>query len=459
MKVLVVGSGAREHALVRAFEADAAVDRIVCAPGNAGIAAEASTRVVPVNVSDPAALLALALEEGADLTVVGPELPLARGVGDVFADAGRLLFGPTRAAAALESSKAFAKAFMARHRIPTAPFEVCRNEREALEAVGGNRFGFPVVVKADGLAAGKGVTVAADRDAAEAAVRDAMVARRFGDAGATVVVEECLTGPEVSCFVVSDGRRCLALPPAQDHKRALDGDAGPNTGGMGAFAPSPLFDDALEARVMQEIVTPALDGLRAEGCEYRGVLYVGLMLTQAGPQVIEFNVRFGDPEAQVILPMVEGGLAGVLFGAARGDLGDAGWRVTADPHVGVVMASGGYPGPYETGRPVRGLDDAAAVPGVHVAHGGTALENGRIVTSGGRVLTVVARGASCEQAIARAYDAVGRISFEGSHVRTDIGHKALSAAAIRGERDGEPEGSLRTPGRTGRGWRNETYRY
>lgn len=432
MNVLVVGSGGREHALVRALIAGGSVGRVVCAPGNAGIAAEAAARVVAVDVSDPAALLALAVEEGVDLTVVGPELPLARGVADVFADAGRLLFGPTRAAAALESSKAFAKAFMARHGIPTARFEVCTEEGQALEAVGGDRFGFPVVIKADGLAAGKGVTVAGDRAAAEAAVRDAMVVRRFGDAGATVVIEECLTGPEVSCFVISDGRRCLALPAAQDHKRVFDGDRGPNTGGMGAFGPSPLYHRGLEARVMRDIVTPVLDGMRAEDREYRGVLYAGLMLTRDGPRVIEFNVRFGDPEAQVILPMIEGGLARVLLGAARGDLGDAGWRVTSDPHVGVVMASGGYPGPYETGMPIYGLEDAAKVPGVHVAHAGTALQGGRIVTSGGRVLTVVARGNSFEQAVDRAYYAVGRISFEGSHVRTDIGQKALTATAGRG---------------------------
>jgi phosphoribosylamine--glycine ligase len=432
VKVLVVGSGAREHALVRALAADAVVGEVVCAPGNAGIAREPATRVVPVEAGSPEALLALAAVEAADFTIVGPELPLARGVADAFADAGRLLFGPTRASAALESSKAFAKAFMARHGIPTARFEVCTDERQALDTVDGRRFGFPVVVKADGLAAGKGVTVAPDRAAAEAAVREAMVTRRFGDAGATVVIEECLTGPEVSFFAVSDGRRCLALPAAQDHKRIFDGDAGPNTGGMGAFGPSPLFDSELEARVMRDIVDPALDGLRGEGREYRGVLYVGLMLTADGPRVIEFNVRFGDPEAQVILPMVESGLAAVLLGAARGDLGDARWRVTSDPHVGVVMASGGYPGSYETGRRIDGLAAAAEVPGVHVAHAGTALQGGRIVTSGGRVLTVVARGASYPQAIARAYDAVGCISFDGSHVRTDIGQKALIAADSRG---------------------------
>ena len=432
MKVLVVGSGAREHSLVRALAADGLVDEVVCAPGNAGIARERAARVGPVDVADTGALLALAEAEGADFTVVGPELPLAGGVADVFSAAGRLLFGPTRTAAALESSKAFAKRFMARHGIPTARFEVCTDQRQALAAVGGERFGFPVVVKADGLAAGKGVTVAVDRDAAEGAVRDAMVARRFGEAGATVVVEECLTGPEVSYFVVSDGRRGIGLPAAQDHKRVFDGDAGPNTGGMGAFGPSPLFDADLEARVMREIVAPTIDGLRAEGREYRGVLYVGLMLTGEGPRVIEFNVRFGDPEAQVILPMLESGLVPVLLGAARGDLGDARWRVTPDPHVGVVMASGGYPGPYETGLPIGGLDAAASVPGVHVAHAGTAQEGDRIVTSGGRVLTVVARGASFPEAIARAYDAVGRISFAGSHARSDIGRKALGPAARGG---------------------------
>ena len=323
---------------------------------------------------------------------------------------------------------------MARHGIPTAGFEVCADERQALAAVAGDRFGFPVVVKADGLAAGKGVTVAADRTTAEAAVREAMVARRFGDAGTTLVIEECLSGPEVSYFVISDGRLGLALPAAQDHKRIFDGDAGPNTGGMGAFAPSPIFSPEIEARVIREIVTPTIDGLRAEGCEYRGVLYVGLMLAADGPKVIEFNVRFGDPEAQVVLPMVERGFASVLLAAARGDLGDAGWQVTSDPHVGVVMASGGYPGSYATGFPVHGLEAAAAVPGVRVVHAGTRLRGDQVVTSGGRVLTVVARAVSFPQAIGRAYEAVGRIAFEGSHVRTDIGQKAVAAEAGRGGR-------------------------
>ena len=427
MKLLVIGSGAREHALVGKLAVEPSVDEVVCAPGNAGISCEPATRCVPVDVGDPGALLDLAASESVDLTVVGPELPLARGVADVFAAEGRSLFGPSRVAAQLESSKSFAKAFMARHGVPTARSRVCDTERDALDAVSGDAFGFPVVVKADGLAAGKGVTVAADRAAAETAIHEAMVDRRFGDAGAQVVIEECLAGPEVSYFVVADGRRGLALPSSQDHKRVFDGDAGPNTGGMGAFAPSPLLTAALEQQVMREIVTPTIDGLRSEGHEYRGVLYVGLMLTAAGPKVIEFNVRFGDPEAQVVLPMLDSELAPVLLAAANGDLGDAAWRVTTDPHVGVVMASGGYPGPYATGVRVDGLDDAASVPGVRINHAGTAQRDGAIVTAGGRVLTVVGRGSSYAQAIARAYDAVGRISFDGCYVRTDIGQKALVA--------------------------------
>ena len=424
MKVLLVGGGAREHALAWKLCGEDAVSELVCGPGNAGIAALA--RCVALDVSDPAAILAAAARERVDFTVVGPELPLANGVADAFAAAGRPLFGPRRAAARLESSKVFAKRFMARHGIPTARFRVCDTPDAALAAVAGDEFGFPVVVKADGLAAGKGVTVAPDRAAAEAAVRDAMVDGRFGAAGASVVIEECLTGDEASFFVLCDGRRGLALPSAQDHKRAFDGDRGPNTGGMGAFAPSPLVSEGLAARVMEEIVRPVLDGLRAEGGEYRGVLYVGLMLTRDGPQVIEFNVRFGDPEAQVVLPMIETDLAPVLLAAAGGDLGAATWRTSGDPHVGVVVASGGYPGKYQTGYEIGGLEAAAAVPGVVVFHAGSRVEDGRIVTSGGRVLTVVARGGTFAAARDRAYEAAACIDFPDKHVRTDIGMKAIT---------------------------------
>ena len=419
MKVLLVGGGGREHALAWKLRGEPGVDEVVCAPGNTGIGG----RSVAVDVSDPAALLALAVEEGVDFTVVGPEVPLANGVGDRFADAGRPLFGPVQAAARLESSKAFAKEFMARHQIPTAAFRVCQTQSDALSAC--EEFGFPVVVKADGLAAGKGVTVASDRDAAAAAIHEAIVARRFGEAGTRLVIEECLTGPEVSLFVLCDGNRGLVLPSAQDHKRAFDDDQGPNTGGMGAFAPSPLFSPLLSERVTREIVTPVLEGLRAEGTEYRGVLYVGLMLTPDGPQVIEFNVRFGDPEAQVVLPMIETELAPVLLAAAQGDLSKSAWHVTDDRHVGVVIASGGYPGAYQVGFPIEGLAEAASVPGVIVFHAGSALRDRTIVTSGGRVLTVVARGATFEAAITQAYEAVNRISFPHAHHRTDIGRKAI----------------------------------
>ena len=422
MKLLVVGGGAREHALAWKLAGEDGVHEVVCAPGNAGIAVR--TRCVPLDASDPDAVLAAAAREDADLTVIGPELPLAAGVADLFAAAGRPLFGPVRAAARLESSKAFAKEFMRRHRIPTARFRVCDTEPEAIAAVAGGEFGFPVVVKADGLAAGKGVTVAPDRAAAEAAVRAAMTGGRFGAAGARLVIEECLAGDEASFFVLCDGRRGVALPAAQDYKRAFDGDAGPNTGGMGALAPSPRVTEAVANRVTAGIVQPVLDGLRAEGCEYRGVLYVGLMLTRDGPQVIEFNVRFGDPEAQVALPMIESDLAPVLLAAAAGDLGSASWRVAGDPHVGVVVASGGYPDACETGFVIDGLEAAAAVPGVVVFHAGTSVRGGKLVTSGGRVLTVVGRGRTFEEARTRAYEAVGHVAFPGKRVRTDVGAPA-----------------------------------
>lgn len=420
MKLLIVGGGAREHALAWKLGRESDVDEVICAPGNAGIEA----RCVPIDVADPKAILRLATDEGVDLTVIGPELPLAAGVADRFAEAERLVFGPVQAAARLESSKAFAKQFMARHSIPTAEFRVCRTEADAMAACEG--FGYPVVVKADGLAAGKGVTVAADGVAAQQAIHEALVEGRFGDAGTCLVIEECLVGPEVSLFVICDGRQGVALPSAQDHKRVYDGDDGPNTGGMGAFAPSPLFSETLSEQVMREVVEPVLDGLRQEGAEYRGVLYVGLMLTSDGPKVIEFNARFGDPEAQVVLPMMTTDLSPVLVAAARGDLGDATWRATSDPHVGVVIASGGYPGPHETGFPIRGLAEASALPDIAVFHAGSALRDGQVVTAGGRVLTVVGHGASFEAAIARTYEAVGCIAFSNKHYRTDIGQQALA---------------------------------
>ena len=424
MKVLVVGSGAREHALTWKLGRESAVREVICAPGNAGTGPPAAAR--SLDVSDPAALLAFAESEAVDLTVVGPELPLARGVGDLFEARGRRLFGPSRFAARLESSKAFAKAFMARHAVPTARFRVCRRADEALATVAGGEFGFPVVIKADGLAAGKGVTVAPDRSAAEQAVREAMLDRRFGDAGRCVVIEEHLTGAEASFFAVCDGRRAIGLPVAQDHKRVRDGDEGPNTGGMGAFAPSPLMTPALDHRIRRGIVEPVLEGMRQAGHPFRGFLYVGLMLTAEGPQVIEFNVRLGDPEAQVVLPMITGELAPVLEAAARGGLNGSACDTVDDPHVGVVLASGGYPGRYETGLPVAGIEAASALEGVLVFHAGTARRDGAVVTAGGRVLTVVGRGRDFREAIARAYAADACITFAGKQVRSDIGRKALA---------------------------------
>jgi phosphoribosylamine---glycine ligase len=427
MKVLIVGSGGREHALVKALRRAGGVSRLACAPGNTGIHRDAEA--FPTKPDDVAGLAALARDQQFDLTVVGPELPLDRGIVDRFRADGLRIFGPSRAAAQLECSKAFAKAFMARHGIPTARYRVCESATDAYAAVATGELGMPVVIKADGLAAGKGVVVASTRAEADAAIAAAMETRQFGDAGSRVVVEECLSGPEVSFFAVCDGRTALPLGTAQDHKRIFDDDRGPNTGGMGAFSPSPLADAALEARVMAEVVTPLMRGMRAEGHEYHGFLYVGLMLTCDGPKVIEFNVRFGDPEAQVILPRIDGDLLALLTAAADGRLESAPIAsqitMTRDVTVGVVLASAGYPGSVTSGAVIEGVDEAARVEGVEVLHAGTASHAGRLVTAGGRVLTVVGRGSTFDDAIERAYDGVGRISFEGMQYRRDIGRKAL----------------------------------
>jgi phosphoribosylamine--glycine ligase len=442
MRVLVVGGGGREHALAWKLSRERSVSEVLCAPGNAGIAEVA--RLAPVAAGDIQGLASLAERERIDLTVAGPELPLERGIADVFAERGLRLFGPTRAAARLECSKVFAKDFMARHGVPTARYRVCASAAEAREIVASGELGFPVVVKADGLAAGKGVVVAPDLAAAHDAIHASMEERQFGDAGARVVLEECLSGPEVSFFTLCDGTRAVPLMTAQDHKRVFDGDEGPNTGGMGAFAPSPLIDPAQQERIMREIVEPVMAGMRADGHEYRGFLYVGLMMTCDGPRVIEFNVRFGDPEAQVVIPMIEDDLAPYLASAADGELHSAP-QFTARKHVGVVLASRGYPAPGPIGDPVRGLDEATRLEDVLVFHAGTtsapmtagcaradAVSSGfgrtrQVLTAGGRVLTVVGQGASYEQAIARAYDAVSRISFDGMQYRRDIGRKAFAS--------------------------------
>jgi phosphoribosylamine--glycine ligase len=430
MRVLVIGAGGREHALARRLAADPDPAELICAPGNPGIARLA--RTVACDPADPAALLGLAVRERIDFTVVGPELPLSLGVVDRFAAAGRPILGPTAAAARLESSKAFAKAFMARHGVPTARFRTCTTLAEALRVVGSGELGWPVVLKADGLAAGKGVVIAEDLAAAQAAVRSAMADRRFGAAGDTLVVEECLVGPEVSFFVLADGTRGVRLGSAQDHKRIHDGDLGPNTGGMGAFAPSPLVDAALGDRIMREIVTPVIEGMRADGHPFRGILYAGLMLTAGGPKVIEFNVRLGDPEAQVILPLLDEPLLPLLSAGAEGSLSARPIRLAKGCVVGVVLASRGYPDSSEAGRVISGVDAAEALEDVTVYHAGTAERDGQLVTAGGRVLTVVGRGRDFAEAIASAYAGVQRIVFDGMQYRHDIGRKALAAGASGG---------------------------
>jgi phosphoribosylamine--glycine ligase len=423
-RVLVIGGGGREHALVWKLTSERGVSDVVCAPGNAGISRLA--RCIPVDAADPHALVAIASREEIDFTIVGPELPLSRGVADVFADEGRLLLGPTQRAARLESSKVFAKAFMQRYSIPTARYKACDSAAQALAVLKSGEFGFPVVIKADGLAAGKGVVISPDLEDASAQVHAMMIEKRFGQAGAHLVIEELLVGREASFFVLSDGTRALPLGSAEDHKRALDGDNGPNTGGMGAYAPSALFDQATQARVMTEVVLPVLEGMRSEGSEFRGFLFVGLMLTADGPKVIEFNVRFGDPEAEVVLPMIADDLCGLLMNAAAGELSAGEISIRREPHVGVVMASGGYPDTYDTGKVIHGLDALAGRPDVHVFHSGTAMRGTDIVTAGGRVLTVVASGRDYRQAITRAYDAVAQISFDGMQYRKDIAKKALA---------------------------------
>ena len=426
MRVLVLGSGAREHALIARLAADPEVSALLAAPGNPGIARIATT--FPVDLTDVAAVAALAAAEHVDLTVVGPELPLSIGLADRFASDGRLLFGPSAAAARLESSKAFAKGFMARHAVPTARFQVTESLDEARSVARNGVFGFPVVLKADGLAAGKGVVIAEDAAAADAAIVAAMADRKFGAAGERIVIEECLSGPEVSFFLICDGTRAISIGSAQDHKRIFDDDRGPNTGGMGAFAPSPLLDAALEAQVKREIVEPVMAGMAAEGYPFRGFLYVGLMLTSSGPKVIEFNVRLGDPEAQVVLPLVDEPLLPILAAAAGGALRQSSVRLGRDSLTGVVVASRGYPESSESGQPIRGVDLAEAIPGVAVYHAATARRGGDLVTDGGRVLTVVGRGTEFAEAIARAYAGVMQISFDGMQYRHDIGRKALKSA-------------------------------
>jgi len=422
MRVLVLGSGAREHALVARLLPEAGSGNLICAPGNPGIARIA--RTASVDATDIDGAVALATREAIDLTIVGPELPLSLGIVDRF-EAERLrIFGPTASAARLETSKAFAKAFMQRHRVPTARFHTCSSLDAALTVIRSGLFGIPVVLKADGLAAGKGVVIAQTQADAEDALIAAMHERKFGAAGETIVIEECLTGPEVSFFLICDGSRALPIGSAQDHKRIFDDDRGPNTGGMGAFAPSPLFHASLQTRVMDAIVEPVMKGMAAEGCPFVGFLYVGLMLTPDGPKVIEFNARMGDPETQVVMPLVDEPLLPILTAAADRALTRGAVRLRNECAVGVVMASRGYPESSSSGQTIQGVEQAEALDGVSVCHAGTAIRDGQLVTAGGRVLTVVGRGADFPQAISRAYSGVMKIHFDGMQFRRDIGRKA-----------------------------------
>lgn len=424
MKVLVLGSGGREHALAWRLSHDPEVREVLCAPGNPGIGLVA--RCCPVDLTDLDDVLDLAAHERVDLTIVGPEAPLERGLADRFRALGQPILGPSQAAARLETSKSFAKSFMARQRIPTAAFEICDTIDAAFDVVADGRLGWPLVIKADGLAAGKGVVIAESRIDADRALRASMVDKHFGDAGKVVVLEQCLRGPEASFFVLTDGEHVLPIGSAEDHKRVGDGDVGPNTGGMGAFAPSPRLTTALESQVTNHIVRPVIDGMRAEGAPYSGFLYVGLMLTGDGPQVIEFNVRFGDPEAQVVLPLVTGRFAHTLRLAATGDLDQGDIAVSGQRAVGVVLASGGYPGIIETGRRIDGLDEAAAVPNAMIFHAGTKRgADDHLITSGGRVLTAVGTAATYEAAMETAYRAARAIRFDGVQFRSDIGRKAM----------------------------------
>jgi phosphoribosylamine--glycine ligase len=418
MRIAVVGSGAREHALLDALARGGDAERLYALPGNAGTGACADN-VDGAAAADPAALARWAAAQRIDLTVIGPEAPLVAGAADALAERGLAVFGPTAAAARIEGSKAFAKQVMAAAGVPTARAEVFTDAAAATAAL--DDFGPPWVVKADGLAAGKGVTVTGDPAAARAAVEAALLEGVHGEAGRRILLEEHLDGPEASVFALSDGRAVLPLAPARDYKRAEDGDRGPNTGGMGAYSPLEDVPAVLVEQVRATILEPTVAELARRGSPYQGLLYAGLALTGQGPKVIEFNCRFGDPETQAILPRLDGSLAALLWSAARGRLD--GQRVAWRPEacVTVVLASGGYPGPYRVGAEIDGLDRAAALAGVRVFHAGTRRDrHGKVVTAGGRVLAVTALGADRDAARTRAYEAVDRIRFDGMHYRRDI---------------------------------------
>jgi len=428
MKVLVVGGGGREHTLVWSLAKSPRVKKLFCAPGNAGIAPQA--KCVEIAAEDLDGLARFAHREGVDFTIVGPEAPLAAGIVDRWErdQLGRI-FGPSARAAELEGSKVFAKNLMRRHGIPTAAYQVFDDPERARAHV--DELRSPVVVKADGLAAGKGVTVAATPEEARQAIDAAMVEKAFGEAGREIVIEERLVGEEASILALTDGKTLAVLPTAQDHKPVFDGDQGPNTGGMGAYSPAPVVDEEMLDRIVAEILVPTVHALSREGRRFRGVLYAGLMFTEAGPKVLEFNVRFGDPEAQPIFIRLKGDLLEILLATTEERLDEVEIEWDERPAVCVVLASGGYPGGYEKGKVISGLAEAAKVEDAFVFHAGTSREkDGSVVTSGGRVLGVTALARDLPEAIARAYSTADLISFEGLHRRSDIGAKALAKMKI-----------------------------
>ena len=421
MKVLVLGGGGREHALVWKLRQSPRITQLFCAPGNGGIVDEAEC--MAADLKSLASITALATRLQPDLTVVGPELPLTLGVVDEFTRRGWPAFGPTRAASQLESSKSFAKEFLQRHHIPTAPFAICDSIEQVRAALG--HFHVPVVVKADGLAAGKGVVIAKSKEEAASVAAEMLSGKMLGDAGARVVLEECLNGEELSFLVFSDGERVAPLVAAQDHKRVGDGDTGLNTGGMGAYSTAELVDPGMRDWLVNHIAKPVVAGMKAEGAEFKGVLYCGLMMTARGPMVLEFNCRFGDPETQPILMRLESDLVEALEASIEGRVSEGDFKWSPDPSVCVVMSAGGYPGTYEVGKRIDGLDAAAKVSGVKVFHAGTSKRDGLYYTSGGRVLGVTARAPDLATAVARAYEACGKVSFDGAHYRKDIAARAL----------------------------------
>ena len=421
MKVLILGSGGREHALAWAVKRSSRVTEVVCAPGNGGISQVA--RCVPVDLKDVDAVVRLAEEERPDLTIVGPELPLSLGVVDAFREHGFRVFGPTREAAQLESSKAFAKQFMKRYQIPTANYAVCTSVKEVEASL--KHFHPPIVVKADGLAAGKGVIICPTRHFAVESAQGLFSGALLGSTEKQIVIEEFLEGEELSFLCLSDGKHVTPLVPAQDHKRIGEGDTGPNTGGMGVYSTSQMLEPTMTDWILHHIAEPTVRGMAEENTPFTGALYCGLMMTAKGPQVLEYNARFGDPETQAILVRLESDLVDALEAAIDGRLSETALRWASGASACVIASSSGYPGSYKTGLPISGLGAAAQIPGVEVFHSGTAEDGGQIVTNGGRVLGVTAAGDSLEQALRRAYDAMAQIKFDGIYYRRDIGHRAL----------------------------------